>query len=186
MADPKHPRKATSKFKPAPSHPGQSGPASSTAAMRDTNPLPVFSTPGFNKKPNPPMSAPPNSRDVLDIPDSPPAPLPAKRISSDFSDHPLAAPSKRFKPSIHTDVAHIPHNIPKGKASLSARHWSPDGGETSSEFARKFPPSFSSPRALPPNKSSPQKTSDGFSDLNLVLVHSNNFHPLLHPPEIAR
>ncbi|KAF8415736.1 hypothetical protein L210DRAFT_2613421 [Boletus edulis BED1] len=32
MADPKHPRKATSKFKPALSHPGQSGPASSTAA----------------------------------------------------------------------------------------------------------------------------------------------------------
>ncbi|KAG6379092.1 hypothetical protein JVT61DRAFT_11528 [Boletus reticuloceps] len=154
--------------------------------VRDPNPLPVFSTPGFNKKPNPPMSAPPNSRDVLEIPDSPSAPLPAKRISSDFLDHPLAAPSKRFKPSIHTDVGHIPHNIPKGKASISARHWSPDGGETSSEvdslnlgightkfpadpfkFSRKFPPSFSSPRSLPPNKSSPQKTSDDFSDLNL-------------------
>lgn len=192
---------ATSKFKPAPT--ATSVATVSTAAstwttldrmsilmlftqVRKPNPLPTFSTPGFNKKPNPPMSAPTHSRDILEIPDSPPAPLPAKRVSSDALDRTQASPSKRFKPSYPPDIEHILSKTSKGKASTSARHWSPDRGETSSEvdslnlgigpiklpadhfkFSRKLPLSLSTSRAHSPNKP-PQKSSVDFSDLNLV------------------
>ncbi|KAG8217349.1 hypothetical protein J3R82DRAFT_5444 [Butyriboletus roseoflavus] len=158
----KLPRKATSKFKPALAPNG-------TAAARKINPstaLSVFSTPGFHKKPVPSMSAPANSCDVLKIPDSPSAPLPAKRISSDISDRTQPTPSKRFKPSLPLSIEHTTHNSSKGKPSSSTRHCSPDRGETSSEFSRKLPPFFPSPRPLLPHKSSPQKTSADFSDLN--------------------
>ena len=145
--------------------------------VRKTNTFPVGSTPNCTKKPNPPMSAPPPARDVLEI-------LPVKRISSDSTQ---PSPSKRFKPSFPPDIDHIPHRTPKGKAST--RHWSPDRGETSSEvdslnlglgrtklsadpfkFPRKLPPSFSSPHPLPSSKPTPQKTSVDFSDLNSVYL----------------
>lgn len=155
--------------------------------MNPSTALPVFSTPGFNKKPALPMSTPAHSRDLLEIPDSPSPPLPAKRISSDFSDRVQPAPSKRFKPSLPLDIERIPHKSQKGKPSSSTRHCSPDRGEISSEVDylnlgpghtkltadlsesfRKLPPSIPSSFPLSPRKSSPQNTFGDFSDLNSV------------------
>ena len=131
-------------------------------------------------------------RDVLEIPDSPSAPLPAKRISADFSQ---ASPSKRFKPSFPLDIDHIPHTTSKGKAPYSARRSSADRGEPSSEVdslnlgigrakvpadpfksSRKLPPPFASPRPLP---STPQQTSRDFSDLHSVLCLLQPYPPSL-------
>ncbi|KAG9318294.1 hypothetical protein JVU11DRAFT_378 [Chiua virens] len=148
---PKQPRKATSKFKPA--------------TTRKISPS-VSNKP----KPAPPMALS-RTDSVLEIPDSPP--LPAKRIASDLSDRPQGTASKRFKPSIPSDLEFIP-NI---------RHKSPDAGETSADslnlslnavkftpdpfkFTRKPHPFFASPSRPVPLKSPSQNPSLDFSDLN--------------------
>ena len=124
-----------------------------------------------------------SSPDGLELLGCPSAPLPTKRISSDSIDRPQASASKRFKPSLPPAIDRSPKKFTSAKPSI--RHWSPDLGETSSEvdplnlgvgrtkfpadpfkFARKPLPSTSRPP--PPPISSPQKTSNDFSDLNSV------------------
>jgi hypothetical protein len=186
--------KAPSKFKPA--IPGAPSSAAASTWLSSPHGHPHALSSARKTLCKKPTSMAPS--DVLEIPDSPSAPLPAKRISADFSDFPQGSPSKRFKPSFPLDIDHIPHKTPKGKASTSARRCSADRGEASSEVdslslgpgrakvpadpfksSRKLPPSFPSPRPFLPSTSTPQKTSGDFSDLHSVLCPLQPYPPSL-------
>ncbi|KAF8840993.1 hypothetical protein BDN67DRAFT_980673 [Paxillus ammoniavirescens] len=141
-------RKATSKFKPALGDITSGSEASHVtlrrkAAVASTSGLPVFSTPGFGKKPlssaSGPMSAPPLNREVLEIPsDDPPLDVaehvPTKRIASELPEPAQGNSSKRFKSAASVHKENVPRKSPKGKARATSRHWTPDHREASSDI----------------------------------------------------
>jgi hypothetical protein len=113
------------------------------AIAASTSSLPVFSTPGFGKKPlysaSAPMSAPPLNREVLEIPsDDPPLDVaervPTKRIASELPEPAQGNSSKRFKSVASVHKENVPRKSPKGKARATSRHWTPDHREASSDI----------------------------------------------------